>query len=91
MHFVQESELDILLTQIRIVGHENTMSYIPSFSKRNRKEKEMVTSPLEISYYTTGWIRTISLYAESQKKIREKETAKVLTTNLIIGNVHKQT
>ena len=73
------------------------MSYIPSSMKRKRDEMkeghgrdQMMISPLELSYYTTGWIRTISLYAESTKNLNNSKTKKVLTTNLVIGNAHKQ-
>ena len=74
------------------------MSYIPSLMKRNGDETKegngkdnMKISPLELSYYTTGWIRTISLYAESKKNLNANQKTKVLTTNLVIGNAHKQT
>ena len=72
------------------------MSYTPSFSKRKRDEAEeeihrSMISPLELSCYTTGWIRTISLYAESKSSLNNTKSKQILTANLVIGNPHKQT
>ena len=41
-------------------------------------------SALDVSYYTSGWIRKISLYVE-MKKYAEKRKKK-FTPNLNIGN-----